>query len=127
MATAAVLFVDDDEDLREVMPDILVRIGVQRVITASSLSHVQSMRDDALACQVAILDINLGAGQPTGVGVFEWLKHQGFAGRIVFLTGHASSDPRVQEAASIVDATVVAKPLTVNELRELLGATSPTA
>lgn len=123
MAPAAVLFVDDDEDLREVMSDILVRLGVQRVITAGSLGGVQAKRDDALACPIAILDINLGAGQPTGVGVFEWLRSEGFAGRIVFLTGHASNDPRVQQAASIDGATVAMKPMDISELRTLLGAT----
>lgn len=118
----AVLFVDDDEDLREVMRDILVRIGVQRVFTAGSLRDVQGMRDDALACQVAIIDINLGANQPSGVGVFEWLEREGFAGRIVFLTGHASNDPRVREAASVAGSVIAAKPLTVSELQKLLGA-----
>lgn len=118
----AVLFVDDDEDLREVMHDILVRIGVQRVFTAGSLRDVQLMRDDALACQVAIIDINLGLNQPSGVGVFEWLEREGFAGRIVFLTGHASNDPRVREAASVAGSVIAAKPLTVSELQKLLGA-----
>ena len=118
----AVLFVDDDEDLREVMQDILVRIGVQRVFTAGSLRDVQRMRDDALACQVAIIDINLGPSQPSGVGVFEWLEREGYAGRIVFLTGHASNDPRVREAASVAGSVIAAKPLTVSELQKLLGA-----
>lgn len=118
----AVLFVDDDEDLREVMQDILVRIGVQRVFTAGSLRDVQRIRDEALSCQVAIIDINLGANQPSGVGVFEWLEREGYAGRIVFLTGHASNDPRVREAASVAGSVVAAKPLTVSELQKLLGA-----
>lgn len=124
MDPAAVLFVDDDEDLREVMSDILVRLGVHRVITAGSLRGVQAIRGDALGCQVAILDINLGADQPTGVGVFEWLQREGFAGRVVFLTGHASNDPRVKEAAGIVGATVATKPLAISELRTLLGVTT---
>lgn len=119
----AVLFVDDDEDLREVMQEILVRLGIQQVFTAGSLRDVQHMRDDALACQVAIIDINLGVNQPSGVGVFEWLEREGFGGRIVFLTGHASNDPRVREAASVAGSVIAAKPLTVSELQKLLGAT----
>lgn len=117
----AVLFVDDDEDLREVMHDILGRIGIGRVITAGSLRDVQSVRDEALGCEVAIIDINLGSDQPSGVTVFEWLEREGFTGRVVFLTGHASNDPRVKQAASVANSVVAAKPLTVGELRKLLG------
>lgn len=120
----AVLFVDDDEDLREVMHEILGRIGVHRVVTAGSLPDVQALRDEALACQAAIIDINLGSDQPSGVSVFEWLEHEGFAGRVVFLTGHASNDPRVKEAASVANSVVAAKPLSLAELRELLGDAS---
>jgi DNA-binding NtrC family response regulator len=121
----AVLFVDDDEDLRGVMQDILVRLDVGRVVTAGSLQDVEELRDQALTCQLAILDINLGTDQPSGVKVYEWLEREGFAGRIVFLTGHASSDPRVQEAASLAGSQVVTKPLSVAELRELMGDAKP--
>lgn len=120
-----VLFVDDDEDLREVMQEILARLGVRRVVTAGSLSEVQLRRDDALQCQLAILDINLGTNQPSGVNVYEWLEREGFAGRIIFLTGHASNDPRVREAASLNDAYVASKPLSVAQLGGLIDVASP--
>jgi DNA-binding NtrC family response regulator len=119
----AVLFVDDDEDLREVMQDILGRLGVDRVVTAASLQEVQARRDEALECGLALLDINLGTDEPTGVNVHEWLANEGFAGRIVFLTGHASNDPRVREAASVAGSRIASKPLSVGELRDLIGVT----
>ena len=117
----AVLFVDDDEDLRAVMEDILSRLGVRRVVTAGSLREVEERCDEALACQLAILDINLGSHEPGGIHVYEWLEREGFAGRIIFLTGHASHDPRVQEAASLAGSQIASKPLSVAELRELIG------
>ena len=117
----AVLFVDDDEDLREVMHDMLARLGARCVITAASLQHVEERRDDVLGCDLAILDINLGRGQPTGVNVYEWLGRQGFRGRVVFLTGHAGNDPRVRQAASLTDSHVATKPLSIEALRELIG------
>lgn len=120
-----VLFVDDDEDLREVMQEILARLGVRRIVAAGSLSEVQLRRDDALQCQLAILDINLGTNQPSGVNVYEWLAREGFAGRIIFLTGHASNDPRVREAASLNDAYVASKPLSVAQLGGLIEVASP--
>jgi DNA-binding NtrC family response regulator len=120
-----VLFVDDDEDLREVMQEILARLGVRRIVAAGSLSEVQLRRDDALQCQLAILDINLGTNQPSGVNVYEWLEREGFGGRIIFLTGHASNDPRVREAASLNHAHVASKPLSVAQLGGLIEAASP--
>lgn len=121
----AVLFVEDDDDLRDTMQDILEKLGVPRVVTAGSLQEVEDRRNEALACQLAILDINLGTNQPSGVKVYEWLEREGFAGRIVFLTGHASDDPRVREAASLAGTQIATKPLSVAELRALIGGARP--
>ena len=119
----AVLFVDDDEDLREVMSDILHTFSVRRVVTAGSLQEVIAQRDASLACDLAILDINLGVGQPTGVNVYEWLQGEGFAGGVIFLTGHAAADPRVQQAASVTGSVIASKPISIAVVRELLGGT----
>jgi DNA-binding NtrC family response regulator len=123
--TDAVLFVDDDEDLREVMSDILRRLGVRAVVTAGSLREVQARRDEALTCQLAIIDINLGPDEPTGVNVYEWLEREGFAGRVVFLTGHASKDPRVQQAARLTGSVIASKPISAGELRNLISDARP--
>lgn len=119
----AVLVVDDDEDLCAVMQDMFETLGVRRVVTAGSLREVEERRDQALACELAILDINLGSGQPSGIDVYEWLEREGFAGRIVFLTGHASDDPRVKAVASLVGSEIASKPISVAEVRELIGRT----
>lgn len=121
----AVLFVDDDADLREAMQDVLGVLGVRRVVTAGSLRDLEGRRGEALACQLALVDINLGRGQPNGVNVFEWLEQEGFAGRIIFLTGHANKDPSVQQAASLSGSRVASKPLTIAQLRHLLGGAEP--
>ena len=115
-----VLFVDDDDDLREVMETMLTRLGVGHVVGARSLDQVKERSDAALGCQLAIIDINLGHNEPTGVHVHEWLHSHGFVGDTVFLTGHASNDPRVREAASIAGSRIASKPLSVAELRELI-------
>jgi DNA-binding NtrC family response regulator len=117
-----VLFVDDDFDLRELMEMTLVRAGARRVVTAGSLFEVQEQRDAVLACQLAILDINLGIDQPNGVEVHHWLGREGFVGKIVFLTGHAANDPQVKQAASVAGSQIASKPLSVAQVRGLIEA-----
>lgn len=124
MMPGSVLFVDDDADLREVMEMALAQLGVPRVVSAASLDAVQAQRDHALACEVAILDINLGREQPSGVHVYGWLKDEGFRGRVIFLTGHASTDARVRDAADLADSRIATKPLSVADLAYLLGGRS---
>ena len=122
-----VLFVDDDEDLGDVMRASLERLGVKTVMFARSLDEVQARRDEVLACELAVLDINLGPGVPNGVAVKQWLEQQGFAGTIIFLTGHGSNDPRVREAASDGGSRIASKPISLDELRTLLSSISPAA
>jgi DNA-binding NtrC family response regulator len=121
-----VLLVDDDEDLRAAMDEVLHRLGVRRLIEAGSLRDVEDQREEALACQIALVDINLGYGEPTGINVFEWLEREGFRGRVVFLTGHGSQDPRVQHAAKLAGSRVASKPLTTAKLRDMIEEVSPT-
>lgn len=123
----AVLFVDDDDDLREVMRETLETLGVPRVVAAGSLRDVELRPDEALGCDLAILDINLGRDQPDGVEVYQWLKRHRFVGRIVFLTGHADSDPRVRAAASVGDSYIATKPMPLHVLREIVGPVRNTA
>jgi DNA-binding NtrC family response regulator len=120
-----VLFVDDDDDLRDVMRDTLGRLGVQHIVTAGSLREVVERRDEALTCELAVLDINLGSDEPNGVSVLEWLEREGFAGRVVFLTGHGDKDTRVQQAVHLTGSRVASKPITVAKLRDLIGDASP--
>lgn len=120
-----VLLVDDDEDLRAAMEEVLRRLGVHRLIEAGSLRDVEDQREAALACQIALVDINLGYGEPTGINVFEWLQREGFAGRVVFLTGHGNKDPRVQHAASLAGSEVASKPVTTAKLRDMIEGVGP--
>jgi DNA-binding response OmpR family regulator len=113
-----ILIVDDDADLRLTLADLFREVGGLRCVLAASLSDVQNQSREALAAGLAILDVNLGAG-PSGVDVYRWLRLQGFAGEIVFLTGHASSDVRVQAAAATRDTRIISKPMDVDELVRL--------
>lgn len=105
------LFVDDDVDLRELVHDAVTRLGVDDCVLAASLAEVEAQRARVLACSLAVLDINLGWHDPSGVEVYAWLRQQGFAGKIVFLTGHGDDDPRVREAARIGSVPILLKPI----------------
>jgi len=94
-----VLLVEDDSTLLELTADLLETCGVESVGVAS-LAELRARASEALACDLALLDVNLGAGEPSGVDVFRWLRERGFAGRIVFLTGHARLQPLVAQAAA---------------------------
>jgi DNA-binding response OmpR family regulator len=120
----SVLIIDDDEDLRLSVADVLAAAGVSRRVLAASLDEVQRQADAALACRLAILDVNLGEGEPTGVDISLWLRQHGFRGAIVFLTGHAASDPRVIAAAAVPNTRIVAKPFSFAGLVELARGSS---
>jgi DNA-binding NtrC family response regulator len=120
MTTRRVLFLDDDQDLREVFTELMGTLGVAVTAVASvpELEHVVNGDDGAF--DLAILDINLGPDAPSGIAAYRWLKEHHFRGRTVFLTGHAHSHPLVSEALRLGDASVHAKPMSVAELRAIM-------
>ena len=117
-----VLFLDDDEDLRDTFTDLVRTVFDRDCHGLRSYRDLVTLGDEALACGVAILDINLGPEAPSGLDAYGWLRRHGFSGRIVFLTGHANSHPLVVEASRLGDAEVVAKPVSFDALSSLLGS-----
>lgn len=120
MATSRVIFLEDDQDLREVLSDVMTGWGIE-VVAVASVREFESAMSDGQHFDLAILDINLGPDAPSGIAAYRWLKDRQFAGRTVFLTGHAHSHPLVTEALRLGDAMVQAKPMSVAELRALVG------
>jgi len=118
---STVLLVDDDENLRAVLSEFL-RMEGAACVAAASLAQVEAQAEAALATQLAILDVNLGARQPTGVEVCRWLREHGFMGPIVFLTGHAATDPRVVEASRQPNTRVLSKPVAGEVIAELVAS-----
>ena len=112
-----VLFVEDSDDLRETFVELITAVVGRRCIGVGSYQEVVALGNDVLGCSAAIVDINLGPGQPSGIDVYQWLRRVGYAERIVFLTGHASTHPLVIEAARIGDAEILSKPVDLDQLR----------
>jgi ActR/RegA family two-component response regulator len=108
IVTAALL--DDDIDLLEILAELLQERDC-RCLLVRSLDELKALGPDVLAADVAVLDINLGAGQPSGIDAYDWLVGQRFAGRLLFLTGHAHAHPLVARAERLNQAIVLDKPL----------------
>ena len=118
--TAALL--DDDADLLEALADLLQTRNC-RCLLARSLDELKALGQQALDADVVVLDINLGPGLPTGLEAYDWLLAHGFAGRILFLTGHARAHPLVARAERLQRASVLDKPMDGARLLErILGS-----
>src|SRR4029079_13127708 len=95
---ALVLFLDDNEDLRALSPVLLEgALGVECVCLRRVVEFEKRERE-VLRAKIAILDINLGPDVPDGIDAFNWLMDRGFQGKVLFLTGHARTNPRVELA-----------------------------
>lgn len=117
MGTGFVLYVEDNDDLRAVVVELVTDVLERRCVGVGSYEELVALGDDALGCDVAILDINLGANRRSGIDAYAWLRKKGYTGRIVFLTGHASTHPLVVEAQLIGDAEIFSKPIGPDRLR----------
>lgn len=121
MAEPGVVFLDDDKDLRDLFADVVALLSGRDCLTVGSVAELIDQRVQALAAELAILDINLGPDAPSGLDAYHWLREQGFGGRIVFLTGHAASHPLVAEAHQLGDVRVFEKPLPMPAIASLLA------
>lgn len=121
LQSVRILFVDDDLAVRSSMQDLLKSVGVARCVALGSLSEVQAHGDEALSTDVAILDVNLGRGKPSGLDVFHWLERAGYVGRVVFLTGHAANHPLVRQATESSRSSILEKPIGFDQLMAILS------
>jgi DNA-binding NtrC family response regulator len=113
-----ILIVEDDEDLAAMLQILLEQAGA-RVRLARSMADVERLGPDGLAIDLALLDVHLGQGVPSGLDVQIWLLAHGFAGETVFLTGHAASHPAVLAAAARPHTRILAKPAALEDLVKL--------
>ena len=118
-----VLFVEDNDDLRDVLIELTEFTLHHECYGVRSYEELVALGERALACSVAIVDINLGPNQRSGIDAYRWLREHGHRGRIVFLTGHASTHPLVVQAQRIGDAEIVSKPIEPARLRSLIEGT----
>jgi DNA-binding NtrC family response regulator len=119
-AASTVLLLDDDPDLLDILGSVIGEVCERPCLAATSYEEMVGLGDRALSCHVAILDVNLGPGRPSGIDAYQWLHEQGFCGKIAFLTGHAQTHPAVQRACQVEAAIVYQKPISISMLRSIL-------
>ena len=115
-----ILLLDDDEDVRDALGD-LIRLYGAECVSLPSVSAMEAAQAEVLACGLAILDVNLGDGQPSGVDAFDWLHKHSFTGQVVFLTGHGSAHPAMTRAYGH-GVRVMTKPIETDDLRALVAS-----
>jgi ActR/RegA family two-component response regulator len=115
-----VLYVEDNDDLRELVVELVTIVFQRRCVGVGSYEELVGLGEEVLGCRVAILDINLGPNRRSGIDAYTWLRDKGYTGRIVFLTGHASTHPLVVEAKRIGDAEIFSKPIDHDRLRSIV-------
>ncbi len=125
MGTGFVLYVEDDDDLRELVVELVTVVLERRCVGVGSYEELVALGEEALGCSVAILDINLRSNRRSGIDAYAWLRDKGYTGRIVFLTGHASTHPLVAEAQRIGDAQIFSKPIDPDRLRSIIERERP--
>jgi DNA-binding NtrC family response regulator len=116
-----VLLLEDDADQLEMLAMALSLVCGRESVRARSYADLTKLADSALACGVALLDVNLGPRQPSGLDAYRWLREHQYRGRIYFLTGHARSHPLVAQALAMGDAKLVEKPIATDQLCALVA------
>ena len=118
-----VLFVDDSSDLCQVIEAMCQLLPEVECVCVTSMSAVQERAELVLRTGLAILDVNLGPGEPSGVDIYRWLRGRNYHGKTVFLSGHARTDPQVEEAARMSGVDFFQKPLAFDQIEALILGT----
>jgi len=119
-----VLIVDDDEDLRETLGDVLTSLDICSV-KAGSLRDIERRSDEVASCFLALLDINLGPNEPSGLDVCAWLLAHDFGGHIIFMTGHAAGYPLVSDARAMRGVAILQKPIDLRVIEGMIEQHAP--
>lgn len=110
-----VVFLEDNNDLREILQSIVESSLRIRCATFDSVKAFKASEQAVLQSHIVVLDIELGFKQATGIDAYNWLMEKGFKGHIFFLTGHGCSNPLVESAAKM-GATIWEKPISSNKI-----------
>ncbi|WP_315388038.1 response regulator [uncultured Stenotrophomonas sp.] len=112
--------VDDDESVRESLPDLLRELGFAVAAFSSAAEFLASAEIDSTRC--LILDIAMPG--MSGPELMQELRRRHYAIPLIFITAHgsASERPRLVEQGAV---DCLAKPFSEAELLRALNAALP--
>jgi DNA-binding NtrC family response regulator len=119
-ALSKTLVLDDDDDLRFLLCEVVTSLSDGECLAVRSFDDLVAHESEALACDLALLDVNLGANVASGLDALEWLRAHDFQGRVVLLTGHARTHPLVERARRSASVPVLEKPVTLDTILSLV-------
>ena len=114
--------VEDYEDLRLLVTQLVKARFHVECLTFASVADLKARESDVLLTELMLLDVNLGAGEPTGVDACLWLREKSYAGRIFFFSGHARNNPLLA-AAAVADVPILEKPVNFKDLLAIIADT----
>ena len=120
--TLRVLVVDDDEDIQDVLVLMVTRFGHVADRASDGVEATEALAGHTY--DVVLLDLMMP--RMTGEDVLRWLQQhpdRGLGTRVVVVTGSADQHRAGLEALGA--HAVLAKPLSLHQLRELLGVDEP--
>lgn len=114
------MLLDDDDDLRTTLADVLRETCQLECVAVRDVPSMIAQAGRVLRCSVALIDVNLGEGAPSGLDAYQWLASHHFAGHVIFLTGHAVTHAEIRDLIRTGAASVLQKPASVSRLRAAL-------
>jgi DNA-binding NtrC family response regulator len=115
-----VLLLDDDVDLCEVMVEMTLELGASACMAVNSLAELKKLSKIKNRFDLIFIDMSLGFGEPSGIEVYEWLRHIGYTGEVAFFSGHDRTHPMIQMAMEYPNVSLLEKPPSSSELEALL-------
>ncbi|MGZ3650547.1 MAG: response regulator [Bdellovibrionota bacterium] len=116
----SIFLLEDDPDLAKTLARLITVLKDVPCIFAPCVEEMNKIGPEVLASSLCLLDINLGPTKPSGIDAYRWLKSQGYKGKIVFLTGHASEHPLVKEASLLGGVEILNKPVDIPLLERVI-------
>ena len=115
----SILILDDDRDMCSMLEEFYSGHGVEKCTIVHSVKELKSI-PPPYSYELALLDVNLGEDEPSGIDAYEWLMKNGFKGKSVFLSGHARSHHLIQKTLILPRTFFLEKPAKLKDLEKLI-------
>jgi len=114
--------VDDDWGFLELVQEVAAPLGFDTVVAAAPKDF-----KSLCGCEAdAVVMIDMVMPETDGIELVSWLSEQGFAGKLIFVSGFAEQYAEMASALAVASglnvADTLAKPVKLDRLRKALVA-----